>query len=263
MKNLLNSIILFTCLFTFQHMYGIPNPTPSRNGDTLPVLLDRTGAGGGGSAGVTGATGVQGNTGATGFTPSATGATGPTGGTGPTGPMGPTGATGSAGTIIPFGSGFNTLLSTAVDGSPNNCAILSFGMSDAQSLPNLTDQTTYSSNYAFSLPRDGTISAISAYFSNNSAPFNIVGTTLTITAQLYISSPPSNLFTAIPGATVILTPSYTGAVSAGTPTNGLTNGLSIPVLFQDRLIMVFSMQGAGVTPSQLITGIFSGGVQLD
>ncbi len=59
------------------------------------------------------------------------------------------------------------------------------------------------------------------------AALSLVGSTVTITAQLYSSTVPNNLFTPIPGAIVTLAPSLTGILSIGNISNGITTGLNI------------------------------------
>jgi BclB C-terminal domain-containing protein len=111
-------------------------------------------------------------------------------------------------------------------------------------------------NMSFSLPRAGTITSLAAFFST-STRLSLVGTSVIITAQVYQSTTPNNIFTAIPGALVNLSPVLTGSPLAGAITNGITTGLSIPVLPQTRLLLVFFMSAAGVSPIQSVTGYAS------
>ena len=69
----------------------------------------------------------------------------------------------------------------------------------------LTGGTGINLDESFSLPEDGTITSVSAFFSATSA-LSLVGSTVTVTAQLYQSTTPDNTFTAIPGAVVTLAP---------------------------------------------------------
>lgn len=116
-------------------------------------------------------------------------------------------------------------------------------------------------NFAFSVPRDGTITSISAYFSNTVA-LALVGTTITITAQLFSSTTPDNTFTPVPGALVTLAPALTGIVSLGDTSNGITTGLAIPVTAETRLLLVFSATADGVTLINAVTGYASGGLTI-
>ena len=117
-------------------------------------------------------------------------------------------------------------------------------------------------NYAFMMPRDGTITSISAYFTNTTAAA-LVGTTLTVTAQLYTSTTPDNTFTPVPGAVVTLSPAYTGVIGIGSISNGIITGLSIPVTSQTRLLMVYSISAAGVSLVNTISGYGSAGLVIE
>ncbi len=114
---------------------------------------------------------------------------------------------------------------------------------------------------SFSLPTDGTITSISAFFSATNA-LALVGTTVTVTAQIYESTTPDNTFTAIPGALVTLSPSLTGFIGVGTVSNGITTGLNIPVTAQTRLLLVFSASAAGLSLVNTISGYMSGGLSI-
>ena len=70
MKKIFFYLLTISILVTSQGAYGLPNPNPSRNGDTFPELIGIEGIGPTGP----------------------TGPTGPAGATGATGPTGPTGA---------------------------------------------------------------------------------------------------------------------------------------------------------------------------
>ncbi|MEK4358584.1 exosporium glycoprotein BclB-related protein [Paenibacillus sp. FSL M7-1455] len=116
-------------------------------------------------------------------------------------------------------------------------------------------------NFAFSVPRAGTITSIAAYFSTTLA-LSLLGTTVTITAQLYSSTTPNNIFTAIPGASVTLAPPLTGVLALGTISNGITTGLNIPVAPQTRLLMVFSATATGTTLITTVAGYASACVNI-
>jgi len=113
-------------------------------------------------------------------------------------------------------------------------------------------------NFAFSVPRDGTITSIAAYFSTTAA-LSLIGSTITITAQLYSSTTPDNIFSPIPGTIVTLAPALTGIIAVGNTSNGITTGLSIPVTQQTRLVMVFSTTAAGLSLLNTVAGYASAG----
>ena len=214
-----------------------------------------------GPVGVTGPTGAYGPTGATGDV-------GPAGVTGPAGPTGPTGAPGSSGggTIIPFASGSPATVTTLVGGLPGTGTLLGFG--NNASTPgavggtiDLTGSNGVSVNFAFSIPRDGTITSISAYFSNTTA-LSLIGSTLILQGQLYQSTTPDNTFTPIPGASVMLAPVLTGIVPIGASSNGIITGLSIPVSAQTRLLFVGSATANGIGLTNAVSGYWSAGVMI-
>ncbi|MEC0108533.1 exosporium glycoprotein BclB-related protein [Paenibacillus taichungensis] len=218
-----------------------------------------------GTTGVTGATGTPGTTGVTG----ATGTPGTTGVTGATGTAGATGATGAAGSgaIIPYASGLPVALTTVLGGLLNTSSLVGFGnnatgISVNGGIIDLTGAAGTLLNFAFSASRAGTITSLAAYFSTT-AGLSLVGSTVTITAQLYHSTTPNNSFTAVPGAVVTLAPPLTGILSLGTISSGLTTGLSIPVAAGDRLLMVFSASvTAGIDVASTIAGYASGSLTI-
>jgi BclB C-terminal domain-containing protein len=116
-------------------------------------------------------------------------------------------------------------------------------------------------NEAFSVPRDGTITSVAAFFSTTVA-LSLVGSTVTITAQLYESATPDNTFTPIAGTLVTLAPPLTGVLAIGTISSGIVTGLSIPVTAETRLLMVYSITAAGVTLINTVTGYASAGVTI-
>lgn len=212
-----------------------------------------------GPTGVTGATGTTGNTGPTGPTGS-TGPTGPTGNTGATGPTGATGATPLANAIIPLSSGTPVSMTTNNEGVDGVPSFIGFGSSDigAEALKT-TINITELANHAFSMPRDGIITSLSAFFST-SQQINLTGTNVTINARLYSSSTPSNVFTEIPGTLITLTPALTGIVNEGFISRGIITGLAIPVTAETRLMVVFTSKSTGERFQNTIVGYASAGI---
>ena len=170
------------------------------------------------------------------------------------------------GSIIPYASGLPIILTTVGSGLVGTVSALGFGSSaTGLTVAGLTIDLTGTVaggliNEAFSMPRDGVIRSISAYYSNVIA-LNLVGTTVNITAQLYSAPPTSNIFTAIPGASVQLAP-ISGVLALGGSTRGITTGLSIPVVAETRLLLVFSATTTGIPVATIITGYASAGVSI-
>ncbi len=221
-----------------------------------------------GATGATGADGAMGATGATGAT-GADGVTGATGATGADGATGATGATGVAGTgaIIPFASGLPISVTTIAGGLAGLPAFVGFGNS-AQGLTllgtsiDITNASGTLSNFAFQVPRAGIITAFSAFFSTTVA-LSLIGSTVTVNAQIYQSATPNNVFTPIAGTLISLTPSLTGAISVGTLLNGALTGLNIPVTAQTRLMLVFSATASGLTLVNTVAGYASAGLAIN
>ncbi|MGX8700965.1 exosporium glycoprotein BclB-related protein [Caproiciproducens sp.] len=233
---------------------GVSTGPTGPTGDTGPT----------GPTGDTGPTGPTGDTGPTGPTGD-TGPTGPTGDTGPTGPTGDTGPTGGS-AIIPFASGTPVALTSILGGLAGLPGFIGFGTS-AQGVNvlgatiDLTGGPGIGINEAFSVPRDGTITSVAAFFSTTVA-LSLVGSTVTITAQLYESTTPDNTFTPIAGTLVTLAPALTGIIAIGTVSSGIVTGLSIPVTAGTRLLMVYSITAAGVTLVNTAAGYASAGVTI-
>jgi len=226
-----------------------------------------------GPMGLAGPAGVQGPTGPTGLAGVSgnNGADGLAGPAGVTGPVGPTGATGPAGVagasaIIPFASGTPAVMTTIAGGLTGTVSLVGYGSSTSgvSTVGNNIDLTGgggVNLNYAFSMPRDGVITSVSAYFSTTVA-LSLVGTTVTVSAQIYCSPTPDNIFTPVPGAIVTLAPALTGVIANGAVSNGITTGLSIPVSSQTRCMPVFSTTSAGISLVNTVTGYMSGGLAI-
>ncbi|WP_305067727.1 exosporium glycoprotein BclB-related protein [Membranihabitans maritimus] len=171
------------------------------------------------------------------------------------------------GAIIPFSSGLPIVMTTIAGGLVGTSGAVAFGSSaNGISLTggviDLTGAAGTLLNMAFSVPRDGVITSLSGYFSTTVA-LALVGTTVTVTGQLYSSSTPDNTFTPVPGALVTLSPSLTGVISLGSISSGITSGLNIPVTAGTRLMMVFSSTSAGLSLINTVAGYASGGVTID
>ena len=218
-----------------------------------------------GPQGVTGPQGVQGVTGPIG----PQGPKGCQGDDGPTGATGPTGPTGAAGTgaIIPFASGLPVSMTTIAGGLAGIPAYIGFG-SSVQGLTilgstiNITNAGGTLSNFAFQVPRNGIITSFSAFFSTTLA-ISLVGSTVTIRAQIYQSATPDNVFSPIAGTLVNLTPSLAGVISVGTLANGSLTGLNIPVTAQTRLMLVFSATASGLSLINTVAGYASAGLSIN
>jgi BclB C-terminal domain-containing protein len=156
-----------------------------------------------------------------------------------------------------------TTISTVLGGLAGLQALVGFGANEAGTVVGGLIDTTGSTSLAFSAPRDGTITSMAAYYSV-AAAVALVGSTVTITAQLYSSPTPDDLFAPVPGATVTLSPPLTGVVAIGTTSSGITTGLAIPVTAGTRLMFVVSASvTAGIDIATVLTGFVSGGLSIE
>jgi BclB C-terminal domain-containing protein len=139
---------------------------------------------------------------------------------------------------------------------------LGFGSNDTALIVGGLIDTTGITSLTFSMPRDGVITSMAAYYSVAVA-VSLIGSTVTITAQLYSSPTPNDSFAPVTGATVTLAPPLTGAVIVGTNSSGLTTGLSIPVTAGTRLMFVLSADVTdGIDLATILTGFASGGLTI-
>lgn len=173
----------------------------------------------------------------------------------------------SSGAIIPYASGLPVVLTTVLGGLANTNALIGFGNSAnnvgiSSGVIDLTGAAGTLLNMAYSVPRTGVITSLSGYFSTTAA-ISLLGSTVTITAQLFRSTTPNNTFTAVPGAFVTLAPALTGTISIGNTSSGVTSGLNIPVTAGTRLLLVFSTSvTAGFDIATTVAGYASAGVSI-
>jgi len=173
----------------------------------------------------------------------------------------PSSSVAGPGTIIPFSSGTPVNLPSVFGGLVKPGVALGFGnTAEIQAYESGIDLSGLSGgnpNMAFSIPRDGTITSIAAFFSTTIALSSF--SPITVSAQLYQSTTPSNQFTPIPGAIVSLPP-YDGLVSGGQYVSDIASGLNIPVTAGSRLLLVFTSSSSGL--ASVLTGYASAGVEI-
>jgi BclB C-terminal domain-containing protein len=174
---------------------------------------------------------------------------------------------GNSGTIIPFSSGTPTTMTTIVGGLTGTGALLGFGNSvSSVNLAGATLDLTGAGgtllNFAFVSPRAGTLTSMSAQFSNTAA-LTLLGTTVTVKAQLYTAVAGSNSFTPVSGAIVTLAPPLTAAVTVGTTSYGTASGLSIPIVAGNRYLIAFSATATGLSLVNTVVGYTSAGININ
>jgi len=145
-------------------------------------------------------------------------------------------------------------------GASDTVAIIGFGASTTTTLSGGSIDESSIPAYSFVVPRSGTITDMSAFFSTTTGQ-NFIGTTVFITAQLYQASGNTNTFTPVTGGMVTLSP-LSGVLPSGVTVFGTTSGLSIPVTAGTRLMLVFSANATGITLVNTIPGHATGGVNI-
>ncbi len=222
-------------------------------------------AGAAGPAGPAGPVGPAGATGPTG--PPGAGATGPTGPTGATGPTGPTGVTGATGPTGPAGSGSTVYAAssgtnsvTMIAGTLPSVAVLPLSGTDSLSLPgsgpiNASGPAPGVGGLVQVIPAATTITRVAGRF-NNSVATSIPLSTVTLTAQLYVGLPGSNILNPVPGATCNLAPPLTGLVLLGSVSDCSAN-VAIPVAANSTAVMVMSASTNGPEIALPVTGFVS------
>ena len=158
-------------------------------------------------------------------------------------------------------------MTTIAGGLAGLPAFVGFG-SSAQGLTvlgtsiDITNAAGTLSNFAFQVPRAGTLTSFTAFFSTTVA-LTLVGSTVSVNAQIYQSTTPNNVFSAVAGTQITLTPSLTGTVNVGTLLTGSLTGLNIPVTAQTRLMLVLSASATGLTLLNTVTGYASAGLAIN
>lgn len=153
-------------------------------------------------------------------------------------------------------------MTTLAGGLQGDVVIVGFGENEVtQVIGGVIDATSLDS-LAFSVPRDGTLTSVSTFFTLTSA-MSLVGTSITVSCSVFSSPTPDNNFAAVPGTLTTLAPSLTGIVSLGTTMSGILTGLNIPVTAETRLMLVCGSTAAGITLINTVQGEFSGGISID
>ncbi|MFJ5769862.1 exosporium glycoprotein BclB-related protein [Psychrobacillus sp. NPDC093180] len=174
-------------------------------------------------------------------------------------------AAGARSSVIPFSSGIVTpiALVTTAGGLASTVSTLGFGsaLTGISLVGGLIDVTGLASSEAFTVPRAGNVTAISANF-NTLLALTVLTGTATIRAQIFRAPAGSNIFSPT-AATVLLAPPLTAPLAAGQLSSGSASGFSVPVAPGDRLLMVFSVTATGLTAAVTVTGFASAGITID
>lgn len=165
------------------------------------------------------------------------------------------------GSIIPFASGAVPVALTSLAGGLVGIPFfLGFGTAVPGAFvgDNIILPTTGTlANEAFTVPRTGSITSISATFTITVALS--VTPTATVRAQIYRAPAGSDTFVPT-DAFVDLSPELTAALAVGTTLSGSAVTAPVPVTAGDRLLMVFSLVGAPLAGA--VTGTASAGIAI-
>ncbi|KOO51894.1 exosporium glycoprotein BclB-related protein [Viridibacillus arvi] len=166
------------------------------------------------------------------------------------------------GTIVPFASGtIPVVLVTLAGGLVGTSSLVGFGTAipGVSLVGNNIDLSAATGTEAFSVPRAGSITSISASLSATVA-LTLVGGTATVRAQVYRAVAGSNVFSPTT-AFVDLSPALS-TIAVGTITSGTANVAPVSVAAGDRLLMVYSVTTTGIALATTITGNASAGINI-
>lgn len=192
---------------------------------------------------------------------------GPQGEKGERGPCGPQGIPGSS-AIIPYASGTPVVLASLAGGLIGFPSFVGFG-SNAPGLSVFGNTINLEGtpigqilNFAFVVPRNGTLTSLYALFSVTAALGVGIGH-YEIHAQLFRSqTPTSNNFIALAPTDVTLLPTFPGlSVSFGDVATG-SKTFNIPVSAGDRLLLVFYLVPPKLSVAAKFSGYISAGVAI-
>lgn len=164
------------------------------------------------------------------------------------------------GSIIPFSSGRQTVVENILGNRLGS--LIGFGSSeDLVPLANNTINLTGFLSEAFTVPRDGKITAISASY--NALAGQVESGSVTIRAQIFHAPVGNNTFTGT-SASVDLVPSITEPIPVGLLVFASATIQPVPVTAGDRLLMVFYISSVpGETAVDIILGNASAGINID
>jgi BclB C-terminal domain-containing protein len=96
------------------------------------------------------------------------------------------------------------------------------------------------------VPRAMTLTRLTGWFVVRNA-MALIGSTISVDAQLYLAPSSSDTPTAVPGAACTAAPALTGIIAVGTTMSCNVTGLSIPVTAESTGYIVVSATAAGLS----------------
>lgn len=150
----------------------------------------------------------------------------------------------SNGSIIPLSSGTSFRVSVNQFGRTFFSSTIGFGNNGTGFIEGNTFFINYSAlspSVFFPVPRSGTITDVSTFFryagpSNQEIDFDV---TVMLHSQIFAAPSGTDVFQAIPDTLITFDTGITRNTSVGTTMHGITTDLSIPILAETRLLMVF------------------------
>ncbi|MCL1990703.1 MAG: hypothetical protein FWG67_07425, partial [Defluviitaleaceae bacterium] len=168
--------------------------------------------------------------------------------------------------IIPYASAGIVVLNILAGGLAGTSAYIGFGYSGVSlttfGIPIDFSKATGASNFAFTMPRSGTLTDLSANFTTTVGVSLGVGETH-VQAQVYVAPAGSNVFIPDPSSLLTLSPGVV-TVTAGQLLSGSKSGLGISVNQGDQVLLVFgaTSNGGVSVPVGLIEGYANAGLSI-
>nr|WP_286010093.1 exosporium glycoprotein BclB-related protein [Clostridium sp. Marseille-Q2269] len=163
--------------------------------------------------------------------------------------------------MIPYASGTPVGLVTVLGGLANTGGLIGFGASLAgvgvSAGP--INLGVGLGDYAFVVPRAGTITSLAGFFSTVAAVTLL--SAVEVNLQLYLADAASNTFNPV-GTPLALTPNLGPVISIGDVATGLS-AQNIPVLAQQKLLLVAFSDTLGIDLASVVTGFISAGITID
>ena len=195
--------------------------------------------------------------------PGVAGTPGVAGAPGPIGPPGPAGIP-AGGAIIPYASG--TPVALTAGGLVTTTSLVGFGLNLQNVEVSITPtiDLTGLNDLAFSSPRDGTLTAISASFAVATDVTIPDLATITINVTLFTAAAGFNIYSPVAGTNFNLSPVFVGTLSVGTFATGSLTGLAIPIIANNLYLLTVSAIGSGLgdTGKVVVTGYVSAGINI-
>lgn len=168
---------------------------------------------------------------------------------------------GVLGTMVPFSSGILIPLTTTSQGIADLGSLVGFGYSLSAML--VGGQLSEIDDYmSFVVPKESILTNLFAFF-NTKAPEDFDSAVVEVVAQVYSAGLSDVIFSPIPEARLVLSPSLTGAVPEATNLWLDSSNLSIPIAKGTRLTLLYYCQiSSGPVSEIMVQGCAAAGMYL-